>query len=218
MDKRKIFISHTKHDKEFLNSLDTVLARCELGSFRSELEQISNPAWKTLRDEMRKSTAMFLVIGNNFRTLQSQGTLSWKHTQNWIAYEIGMACQLELDVWVICENIPRLNFPVPYLNNYIYVNLSGLAFLGGKPTHSDAKINSFEYLKSVLDQYSKGYQFPINSKSINCPYKNCGATYNLHNNFHNSQSFICPQCLQSLSFKVRQPSLADMFYPQLKNK
>ena len=42
---------------------------------------------------------------------------TWKYTQNWIAYEVGLASLQNIDVWVLCEDT-TINFPVPYFNHY----------------------------------------------------------------------------------------------------
>lgn len=47
----------------------------------------------------------------------SEARENWKHTQNWIAYEIGIASERLKDVWVLCDDV-EINFPVPCLNNY----------------------------------------------------------------------------------------------------
>lgn len=221
---RKIFLSHTKQDKVFLDRLDSVFGR-DIPSFRSELETISKPAWRTLRDEMRKSAAMFLIIGNRFRASQTARNREWHHTQNWIAYEIGLACQLGLDVWVVCDQKPFLNFPVPYLNNYIYVYLpSDLTNKKTSVKHGVCKITSFEYLRSIARCYAEGKNFPVTDNSVVCEI--CGANYNLHNVFRKAQIFTCPQCLTHITTEGKKkvfipmpdpqpsPSVLDTFRPQ----
>ena len=84
---------------------------------------------------------------------------SWEYTQNWIAFEIGVACDKGIDVWVICDD-ESINFPVPYLNNYLTVSLR----------HRDA----FDYLVQNLDNYARGLRTnsPVQMKAgsrIVCP-------------------------------------------------
>ncbi len=116
-------MSHTKLDKEFCNLFDNACARVGIKAFRSEFETIPLPAWETIRDEIRRSSAMFLLIGRELVNMQekscreSEAGRTWKHTQNWIVYEVGLACQQGIDVWVLCDNV-AINFPVPYFNHY----------------------------------------------------------------------------------------------------
>ena len=44
----KVFISHTKKDKEFCDDFDRIVARVGIPAFRSEHEKIKKPAWKTI--------------------------------------------------------------------------------------------------------------------------------------------------------------------------
>lgn len=208
---KKVFLSHTKYDKIFLDKLDTIFARTIL-AFRSELETMGKPAWRTLRDEMRKSVALFLIIGNHFRTRHTSRSRDWQHTQNWIAYEIGLACQLGIDVWVVCEQRPFLNFPVPYLNNYIYISLpKDINSKHLSINHGLYKKTSFEYLKEIGSSYAEGGSFPVNKDSTTC--KICGAIYNLHNNFSNHASFTCPQCLTSITKDGKKKRFVPMPEP-----
>ena len=59
----QLFMSHTKRDKDFCDRFDTVAVRVGVKVFRSELEDIKAPAWQTIKEEMGKSSAMFLLVG-----------------------------------------------------------------------------------------------------------------------------------------------------------
>jgi hypothetical protein len=111
-----IFLSHTRKDKIFMDKFDTIVARTEVEAFRSELEDIPRPAWKTIKERINESNALFLLVGQKLVDLQESHDEDWDFTQNWIAYEIGIACQKEIDVWVICDKNVGINFPVPYLS------------------------------------------------------------------------------------------------------
>jgi len=204
----KIFISHTKKDKICCNEFDTIIARVGIDAFLSEYEDIDPPAWKTIKDEINKSVALFLLVGKElyesqqlpfkykeFPDTEYQNKItSWRHTQNWIAYEIGLACQNNIDVWAICYGM-RINFPMPYINNYCIT------------TESLTNETTFKYLKSILDKYKNGGSFPfphINSVgrdlSMTCPHKSCGANFNFHNTLNSKwRWFKCPQCLRTMT-------------------
>lgn len=180
----QIFVSHSKLDKETCDKFDTIAARIGTRVFRSEYETIEAPAWQTIKQEMENSRVLFLVVGPELVRAQDEMRDGWKFTQNWIAYEVGLACALGIDVWVVSENT-KVNFPVPYLNNYYVGEIS-------------TKANS--YLRVKLQEYLNGLTFSLGStenKTFACPYEGCGATFNLHV-MSNVNSVKCPTCLKDL--------------------
>lgn len=179
----QLFMSHTKRDKEFCDEFDVAAARVGVKVFRSEFEEIKSPAWKTIKKQMDASSAMFLLVGKQLVKAQeasekdSESREEWKHTQNWIAYEIGLACERGIDVWVWCDDV-GINFPVPYLNNY--------AIYGEQ-----------KFIRTVLEEYgeSGSYHSPKARKDW-CIYEKCGAKYNLHSMIPVNGEVICPTCLK----------------------
>jgi len=184
----QVFVSHTQRDEKFLDDFDRICARVSgIGAFRSEFESIVPPAWRTIKEQMRKSRAMFLLVGREL--VASQASLhaseQWKYTQNWIAYEVGLACQLGIDVWVVCDEGVKINFPVPYFNNYLPSSL-GL----GK---------SFDYMRDILEDYSRGINFKLGSidaHRAHCCYDDCRIEFNLHIGLEPGAELVCPQCLR----------------------
>jgi hypothetical protein len=105
---------------------------------------------------------------------------SWKYTQNWIAFEIGIACEKEIDVWAISDGVP-INFPMPYLNNYFPADPN---------------------LDEKYPGDDKAFQVPYNDDAnnthgIKC--RNCGAEFNLHKHIG---EMVCPQCLKSTMYRL----------------
>jgi len=188
----QIFMSHTKRDEDFCNRLDTIAARVPIKVFRSEFEDIKPPSWITIKNEINNSIALFLMVGKELVNAQEESDSStiesekWKYTQNWISYEVGLACHKGIDVWVICDGI-QINFPVPYLNNY---EIYGI--------HE----NSRKMYREVLENYSKGFIYPTPSEhTISCSRNNCKAVYNLHSIIPKEDFILCPTCLHTISFK-----------------
>ena len=195
-----IFISHTKVDKEFCNRFDSACARAGIKSFRSELETITTPAWSSIREAIRKSCALFLLVGKELVRFQGSKDpeliKKWRYTQNWIAFEIGVACERDEDVWVLCDDV-LINFPVPYLNNYFPRGLG------------EGKTEAFEYIVKILKVYKQRGAFPVPYKtmdehhnflpmdySVVCP--RCAAKFNLQVYLEPRTQIICPQCLQAI--------------------
>lgn len=188
----QVFVSHTQKDKIFCDQFDNICVRPGVGIevFRSEFETIGLPAWLTIRDAMRKSRAMFLLVGPELVASQASPyeQETWKYTQNWIAYEIGLACQRDIDVWVVCDEGVEINFPVPYFNNYQPFGL--------RPGPN------FDFMRAILSLYSQGLTFRLGTlnREVRCPYDDCQAEFNLHAELQPSQTIICPQCLRVIVF------------------
>lgn len=182
----QIFLSHTKLDKDFCDRFDNAAARVGLKFFRSELENIENPAWATIKEELEKSAALFLLVGKELVSAQASSDSAkreeWKFTQNWISYEIGMACQRQMDVWVICDRV-EINFPVPYLNNY---EVYGIDIENKK---------SLAWWKDILEDYKKGVTFQALDPEIGFKCLNCGTSFNVRSILKARSRLICPTCL-----------------------
>lgn len=184
-----IFVSHSKHDASFCDAFDRIVARVRLRAFRSELENVAAPAWQTIHKEINSSVALFFLVGKELVKQQDSPSQSWLHTQSWIAYEIGVACQKGIDVWSICDDVD-INFPMPYVNNYLTVSVR----------HKEA----FEYLRYILEQYGAGKTYPCSDptdpKFARCPYDDCRIEFNLHVILQKGEKIACPQCLRSMVF------------------
>lgn len=118
----QVFVSHTKRDEKFCDEFDRVCAGVGIKRFRSEFETIPPPPWKTIKKAIDKSVALFFLVGKELVNSQDSDDPQWRYTQNWIAYEIGLACERGIDVWAICDDV-LINFPMPYINNYLTVGL-----------------------------------------------------------------------------------------------
>lgn len=192
IEMKQVFVSHTQKDMDFCDAFDRVCARVGIKCFRSEFESISPPAWITIKEALNSSIALFFLVGNELVVNQDLNYPEWRYTQNWIAYEIGLACQLGVDVWAICDDV-LINFPMPYINNYLTVSLK----------HRPA----FDYLRFVLEEYKRGELFSVpyinvrgKDLSVTCPHGNCRAEFNLHVTLQPGTEIRCPQCLENMVF------------------
>lgn len=190
----QLFMSHTQKDKAFCDKFDSAAARVGIKVFRSEYETIKSPPWKTIKEGMHSSSALFLLVGKELVNSQKLSDSDpkmreeWKYTQNWMAYETGLACERGIDIWVLCDNI-EINFPVPYLNNYDFTG-------------------SFDFIRNTLNSYRNRKKFPLGMAlygrkniSCRCAYKTCGSEFNLHTAVQKGISFNCPTCLKPLYFQ-----------------
>jgi len=186
----QIFVSHTKKDEDFCDQFDKVIARIGIKAFRSEFENIVPPPYKTIMNAMNNSVALFLMVGKELVNNQEKGGIEWEYTQNWIAYEIGLACKKGVDVWAICDDV-TINFPMPYVNNYCTLSLR------------NKKV--FDYMRYVLNEYVQGRSFPTpyilpsgRNLFFRCPHSDCQMEFNLHVDFKKGEKMNCPHCLKKI--------------------
>lgn len=183
-----VFLSHTKLDTAFCDRFDNICATVGIRRFRSEFAYIEKPPWRTIKEQLGKSTALFLLVGKKLVEQQaSPYNPDWKFTQNWISYEVGIAHQRNIDVWVVCDSV-EINFPVPYFNNY--------APFGLEPLYE------MENMEFVLACYQRGQRFSFTANQgrlhTSCPA--CEIEFNLHSSLKVGQAIICPQCLLGIEF------------------
>ena len=190
---KQVFVSHTRKDVDFCDAFDRICARVGIRAFRSEFEEISTPAWRTIKEAINNSVALFFLIGKELVRSQERRDPSWRYTQNWIAYEIGLACQQEIDVWAVCDDV-LINFPMPYINNYLTVSLK--------------REPAFKYVKKVLEKYKHGHSYPCpytdeggKNLAVQCPYPDCQIEFNLHVKLPPGFIIRCPQCLRQMKFR-----------------
>jgi hypothetical protein len=188
----QIFISHTQKDKNFCDDFDRIVARVGIKAFRSEFEKIPTPSWKTIKEEMGRSTALFFLVGDELASSQESNSPNWRYTQNWIAYEIGLACQLGIDVWAICSKNVTINFPMPFISHYCIADLEDRTY--------------FELIKKVLEAYKvkdANIDKMINKPLVKCSEESCGIEFYFCNELKfGMPQVICPHCLKPLFRRI----------------
>jgi len=190
---KRIFVSHTKDDASFCDRFGRGTNKAEISFFRSEFEEFDFPPWITINQQMENSFAMFLLVGEELVRRQELSLSSdeerkkWRYTQNWIAYEIGLASQLKLDVWVFCDGV-SINFPVPYFNNYHVKKIEDR--------------NDVLWLSNILINYKEGKKFRYGFHDdyiFACPNEGCRIEFNFHTRLDTDEIIICPACLNEIS-------------------
>ena len=183
------FVSHSQKDKDIRQQFSEVFAVAGVKPFYMEFESTYPPSWSQIKNEMSSSELVFLLLGPNIR--------SSIHTQNWVAFEVGLACAFGKDVWVFEQGESSIEFPVPYLTDYMIYNLN----VSGH----------FNYVRKVLEAYKRPIPiFPLLDhprKKRNIPRGmwmscgECGTNYALHTNI---TSYNCPSCRTPVTTKKRE--------------
>lgn len=125
---RQIFISHSGRDSHIVQEILADFEGTGVKPVLMENESKAGPLpdWKWIKDEIQRSEALFVILTN--------GVVRSEHTQNWVAFEIGVAagCDPPKPVFVI-RGESAVNFPVPYLNHYFSYSQTVLAAQPGIP-------------------------------------------------------------------------------------
>jgi hypothetical protein len=129
-----------------------------------EFEDMQPPDWNEIDKQIQDSLATFLLLGPNVKNSD--------HTQNWIAFEVGLSCAYKKRVWVFEQMDSKINFPIPYVTDYMPYFLDGI---------------SFSYIRGIIEGYRDG-RVPIGFE-IEC--WNCHSVFSKHHIFG---AHYCPVC------------------------
>lgn len=199
----QIFVSHTRKDIEFCDRFDRIFAREEkIKAFRSEFEGIEPPSWETIKDAINQSAALVLLVGkglvNNQKALLQDK--DWKFTQNWIAFEIGVACQKGIDVWAVRDVGVEINFPMPYITNSIIYGEDLKFFRWAFKFYENPNPFKYPFKPTINNNETWDY-------SVRCPYKDCNIEFNLLQKESKGNGITCPQCLRIFLLRFDHPRI-----------
>ncbi len=172
----QIFISHSKRDTEFVDWFDKVFARLPVRAVRVEFEGYSVAPAKYIKEQLFLSVALFVLMGPNVE--------SSPYTENWVAFEVGLAAAWKKDIWVFEPHDSTIQFPIPFLNRYVSLGFD----------------DDFTLILEIVRQYSL---LPIQRRftqrfPVTCPYDNCKSEFRLHRKV---SAFRCPSCRQDIMFQ-----------------
>lgn len=202
-----VFVSHSIRDKEWRTAFDVVCARAGIRADAMEFERLQAPPWRDITNRIRESVAVFVLIGPDF-------PLELIHTNNWVAFEVGVAACAGKDVWVLEDKAQSKPFAIPKVDHYILCQPSWLQEVPPSKmfTHirevleiyadpNRAKLASSEFvplkmheeitllfaqsLKKTLDISQPRWMKVI------CTNAECGVNFVMHTNM---PEFDCPSC------------------------
>src|SRR4030042_3699445 len=165
----QIFVSHSQYDGDIRKSFSEIFAIAGVMAKYMEFESIYPPAWAIIKEQIRSSEAVFLLLGPNIRRTC--------FTENWVAFEVGLSCAFGKDVWVFEQINSNSDFPIPYLTDYMLYNLEIQ--------------DHFDYIRSIIEGYKQPLTIlPLGDArtkrnipkgiTINCTHENCFSTFQLH--------------------------------------
>lgn len=203
--RNQIFFAHSKDDRELLDELAIPFAHTDISQFQAGFEDIEEPVSESIKEQIQNSRALFVILGENAQEKQ--------HTKIWIAWEVGIAIQNQIDVWVLNDINWPIRMPIPSITDYLlwdrededqkrdlrdmleneFVDgdMSPPRKLGLDTTENPTFGNNRN--RRVRGQTELLIKKPI---EVECPYEGCGEQFRLR--FEGVEQFNCPACRRGL--------------------
>ncbi len=200
-------MSHSRKDASVIQVFNEVFAKTGVKPIWmeyenwSQREDESNWSWISRHICMPNTVGVFVLLTRNvIDTNDSKRTLP---TQNWVAYEIGIAAAASKPVVIFKEE--DVDFPAPYLTNYLPYSVTKVLTSDEKEWWGPdyAKIFKDGYMRttrSIIEDLKTGRECP--APIYRCD--NCLLSFHYHGT---SSSFKCPCCSAEISARSKQKIL-----------
>lgn len=186
---KQIFISHSRKDHELMEVFRSFFNGTDIKPIFMEYESWSRKDeadWQWIFRHVKVSNAVWVIVTKNIVDPENP------QTQNWVAYEIGVAsaCKPPKPVCVFKEE--PVNFPVPYLNHYLpkVVWDKEAQWLSAK----DKRMWEKHRLK-VMQSMIKEPEDDTKTPKVRC--KNCRIVFCYHGT---AAQFTCPCCPATINY------------------
>jgi len=177
-----IFICHSRHDHDLVFFVNEVCAN--VGVRAREFEFNFTALGRTANEEivsiMQECSVLFVLLGNML--------LPNIHTSNWVSSEVGLAKGMNIPIWVIEDWFNPIDFPVPFVDHYIRINI-------GDPAHRDPEHHSFmqEVAKAYGVRRARSGDIEIPKiEHLMCGEGGCQAIFAIHQPIDHINK--CPVC------------------------
>ncbi len=192
-------MSHSRKDTSVKQVFNEVFAKTDVKPIWMEYEKWSqrkdepNWSWISRYIRMPNTIAVFMLLTRNVIDIDDpKRTLA---TQNWVSYELGVASTASKPVFVFKEE--DVDFPVPYLTNYLPYSVTKVLKTDEKEWWSS------ESAKIVKSGYVRTMHFIIKDLKIGQKFKapkyRCGSCLTSFHYHGTSCSFKCPCCSKEIS-------------------
>ncbi len=189
----RIFVSHSRFDTEIANFFAAAFATSKRG-VKADIMEFEDLEGKYAGREIARritdieTQAVFVLLGPNVKKAL--------HTENWITFEVGVACGVGKDVWVFEALVDTVEFPIPYLTHYVQYQVGNRVYLD----FIREKVDAYD----VVPVFRNASIFRNRPMLISC--NHCKTRYFLH---LPHGRFPCPCCrnqLDPLVSRVPQPT------------
>jgi hypothetical protein len=182
----QIFISHSAKDNEisdfFIRKFDDTDVKPVLMEYE-KWSRNDRPNWMWIKDEIQKSSVLFLILTKNI--------VKNEYTQNWVAFEIGVAATSNPPIPIFVFREQNIDFPVPYLNYYFDQPLSNTRHLFSRDVSSTVLNAMFHSLKeNIVEEIIKNK----NPSTLDLKFLKCSNCLLEFDYFGIEEKLICPCC------------------------
>jgi hypothetical protein len=178
---RQVFLSHSKTDAR-LRFFERACAMAGVALKEIELEQPVFPPWRSIRHAIDRSQILFVSLS------EALAQMDYRHTQNWIDYEVGLACGRNMPIWVFQPFSTPIDFPVPYATHtvvYTHEDEEHIRWLGEELRHLKLKGAGFYDTSPFPNERYDG------NPRVTCANPRCGLEFFQLNR---TGAFRCPSC------------------------
>ena len=110
----QIFVSHSQKDTEIRSFFGNIFATTHIKAFFKEIEGFSskNPSTEISRN-IQDSNAVFILLGKNVQ--------KFRHTNDWVDWESGVAKGKNKDIWVFepASLLGKIEVVIPSVSHYV---------------------------------------------------------------------------------------------------
>lgn len=206
----QIFISHSSKDIDIINFFLEKFSGSGIKPILMEYEKGENNRKLTANyiiEEIQRSKAVFVIL--------TQNITKYEHTQNWVAFEIGVAAARRPQIPVIVFREQEVNFPVPFLTHYFSQPLTRNNQLiiekhsmsASQPSSSTLQLNFIlgKLYESIIDFIIKGDPKSLISMELHnqCPYCLLKFQYYGWSDKDKDDDIKCPCCYQLIKTKLK---------------
>jgi hypothetical protein len=192
-------MSHSRKDADVIQCFSQIFVKTGVKPVWMEYEKWSQkedePNWTWISRHICKSNTIGVFVLLTRNVIDNNNTKRTLATQNWIAYEIGIASASSKPVFVFKEE--DVDFPVPYLTNYMPYSVTNIL------TSDEKEWQNHCYAKTVKDSYAKTMRYMIKDlkDGHECPTPKCQCNRCLISfHYHGTDShFKCPCCSAEIS-------------------
>jgi hypothetical protein len=184
------FFSHSGRDREIVDIIVEVFRfhnqfhprrRPPIIVDRELLSRSPDPHWEQIWGFIYESDAVFLIL--------TQEILEQEHTQNWVAFEVGVAAGHEPPIPVIAVRGEDVTIPIPYLRHH-YSYSSTFSPVHPHQNQEDRQRLQNEFFNVMHPMLNDPWHFQNPPLERLCPH--CNLLYHHHN--QGERPLLCPCC------------------------